>query len=104
MVGRYRLNLLFLIIGLRKKGTNGEVQLTDSLHQIGKLFFGYNFNGTRYDCGTKLGFAKANASLAIKDTNIGNQFKDWITKQKIKMAENLFQRHFQRIRYKRHSR
>ena len=34
----------------------------------------------RYDCGTKLGFAKANTSLAIKDSNIGNQFKDWITK------------------------
>ena len=80
------LNHLFLIIwACGKKGTNGEVQLTDSLsYQIGKApFFGYNFHGTRYDCGTKLGFAKANTSLAIKDSYIGNQFKDWITKLNI---------------------
>ena len=49
--------------------------------QIGKApFFGYSFQGTRYDCGTKLGFAKANTSLAIKDLNIGNQFENWLTK------------------------
>ncbi len=83
VVGRYIVEpSVFDHLGLQKKGTNGEVQLTDSLsYQIGKApFFGYNFHGTRYDCGTKLGFAKANTSLAIKDSNIGNQFKNWITK------------------------
>ena len=83
VVGRYIVEpSVFDHLALQKKGTNGEIQLTDSLsHQIGKApFFGYNFHGTRYDCGTKLGFAKANTSLAIKDSYIGNQFKDWITK------------------------
>ena len=86
VVGRYIVEpSVFDHLGLQKKGSNGEVQLTDSLsYQIGKApFFGYNFHGTRYDCGTKFGFAKANASLAIKDANIGNQFKDWITKLNI---------------------
>ena len=83
VVGRYIVEpAVFDHLALQKKEQNGEIQLTDSLsHQIGKApFFGYNFHGTRYDCGTKLGFAKANTSLAIKDSNIGNQFKDWITK------------------------
>ena len=83
VVGRYIIEpSVFDHLGLQKTGTNGEIQLTDSLaFQIGKApFFGYNFQGTRYDCGTKLGFAKANTSLAIKDSNIGNQFKNWLTK------------------------
>jgi len=83
VVGRYIVEpSVFDHLGLQKTGTNDEIQLTDSLsYQIGKApFFGYSFQGTRYDCGTKLGFAKANTSLAIKDSNIGNQFKDWLTK------------------------
>ena len=83
VVGRYIVEpSVFDHLSLKRKGTNGEIQLTDSLsQQIGKApFFGYKFHGTRYDCGTKLGFAKANTSLAIKDSNIGNQFKNWITK------------------------
>ena len=83
VVGRYIVEpSVFDHLALQKKGINEEIQLTDSLsYQIGKTpFFGYNFQGKRYDCGTKLGFAKANTSLAIKDPDIGNQFKNWITK------------------------
>ena len=83
VVGRYIIEpSVFDHLSLQKTGTNGEIQLTDSLSfLIGKApFFGYSFQGTRYDCGTKLGFAKANTSLAIKDLNIGNQFENWLTK------------------------
>ena len=48
--------------------------LTVCHHQIGKApFYAYNFIGTRYDCGTKIGFAKANTNFAIKDENIGKE-------------------------------
>ena len=48
VVGRYIIQpSVFEDLSLQKKGTNDEIQLTDSLsHQIGKApFFGYNFHG-----------------------------------------------------------
>ena len=63
-----------------KKGANNEIQLTDSLSfQIGKApFFAYNFDGTRYDCGTKLGFTQANTNFALNDPIIGSEYKNWL--------------------------
>ena len=47
--------------------------------QIGKApFFAYNFDGIRYDCGTKLGFTQANTSYAINDPTIGSEYKNWL--------------------------
>ena len=67
--------------GPSKKGTNDEIQLTDSLSsQIGKApFYAYNFIGTRYDCGTKIGFTKANTNFALKDDEIGKEYNDWLS-------------------------
>ncbi len=82
VVGRYIVEPEVLNhLGLQIKGTNDEIQLTDSLSfQIGKLpFFGYKFKGTRYDCGTKLGFTKANTNYALNDINIGNEYRTWLS-------------------------
>ena len=87
VVGRYIIQPeVFNHLSLQKKGANREIQLTDSLSfQIGKApFFGYNFDGERFDCGTKIGFAKANAKFALKDSNFGSKFKNWITELNIK--------------------
>ena len=81
VVGRYIIEPdVFNHLGLQKKGADGEIQLTDSLSfQIGKLpFFGYDFEGTRYDCGTKLGFTKANTYYALNDEDLGYEYKNWI--------------------------
>ena len=71
---------MFDDLSLQKKGTNGEIQLTDSLSsQIGKVpIFGYNFDGKRYDCGNKLGFIKANSFFALNDPLIGKEYKKWL--------------------------
>ena len=65
---------------MQKKGANNEIKLTDSLSfQIGKApFFAYNFDGIRYDCGTKLGFTQANTNYALNDHTIGGEYKDWL--------------------------
>ena len=48
--------------------------------QIGKApFYAYNFIGTRYDCGTKIGFTKANTNFALKDDEIGKEYNDWLS-------------------------
>ena len=67
-------------MSFQKKGTNGEIQLTDSLSsQIGKApYNGYNFDGKRYDCGTKLGFIQANSFFALSDPLIGKEYKKWL--------------------------
>ena len=82
VVGRYIIQpSVFEDLALQKKGTNDEIQLTDSLSsQIGKApFYAYNFLGTRYDCGTKIGFTKANTNFAIKDGEIGKEYNDWLS-------------------------
>ncbi len=33
------------------------------------------FTGTRYDCGSKLGFIKANISFALNDPNYSDELK-----------------------------
>ena len=81
VVGRYIIEPeVFGHLSLQKKGANNEIQLTDSLSfQIGKApFFAYNFDGIRYDCGTKLGFIQANTNYALKNPTIGSEYKNWL--------------------------
>jgi UTP--glucose-1-phosphate uridylyltransferase len=40
--------------------------------------YSYVFTGTRYDCGSKLGFIKANISFALKDDQTKNELKGFI--------------------------
>ena len=82
VVGRYIIQpSVFEDLALQKKGTNDEIQLTDSLSsQIGKApFYAYKFIGTRYDCGTKIGFTMANTSFALKDKRIGKEYNTWLS-------------------------
>ena len=86
VVGRYIIEPgIFKHLELQKKGANDEIQLTDSLYsEIGKVpFFAFNFSGTRYDCGTKIGYIKANTMYALKNSFIGEEYKNWL-KIKIK--------------------
>jgi len=81
VVGRYIIEPEVLEhLALQIKGANNEIQLTDSLSfQIGKApFFAYNFDGKRFDCGTKLGFTQANTNYALNDSNIGLKYKNWL--------------------------
>ncbi len=81
VVGRYIIQPgVFKHLGLQKKGANDEIQLTDSLsNEIGKSpFFAFNFSGTRYDCGTKLGYIKANTKYALKNSLIREEYKNWL--------------------------
>ncbi len=81
VVGRYIIEpRIFKHLKLQKKGANDEIQLTDSLSsEIGKApVFAYSFSGTRYDCGTKLGYMKANTKYALKNNYIGEEYKSWL--------------------------
>ncbi|HVY99899.1 MAG TPA: UTP--glucose-1-phosphate uridylyltransferase GalU [Dongiaceae bacterium] len=61
-----------------RPGAGGEIQLTDALAQmIGKgPFHGFRFEGTRFDCGDKLGYFEANVAVAISRSDIGAGARD----------------------------
>lgn len=69
VVGRYILEpAIFEHLRHVGKGSGGEVQLTDGIARMlqEQRVFGYRYQGTRYDCGSKEGFFKANIALGIK--------------------------------------
>ena len=81
IVGRYiLLNSIYRYIKKTKIGSNGELQITDSIFLSSKLneAWGYKFSGKRYDCGNKIGFLKAQIAIAFKDKEIKNEIKKFI--------------------------
>jgi UTP--glucose-1-phosphate uridylyltransferase len=74
IIGRYILAPeVFAILEDQEPGAGNEVQLTDSLaRMIGKApFHGYRFDGTRFDCGDRVGFFEANVAFALRHATVG---------------------------------
>lgn len=81
VVGRYILQPEVLdILDAGKKGAGGEIQLTDAMAElIGRQpFHAQTFDGTRHDCGEKLGFIQANVALALERDDIGPALREWL--------------------------
>ena len=81
IVGRYiLLNDIYKFIKKTKIGSGGELQITDAIFLSSKIneVWGYKFSGKRYDCGSKVGFLKAQIATAFKDKNIKKEIKKFI--------------------------
>ena len=81
VVGRYILTpKIFDCLEKVKPGKGGEIQLTDGIADLmqHENILAYRFAGKRYDCGSKLGFMKANVELALKHTEISQDFKKYL--------------------------
>ncbi len=79
VIGRYILDPgVFAALSEKQHGAGGEIQLTDALaRMIGKVpFHGYRFEGTRFDCGDKVGFFEANVAFALARADIGASVRD----------------------------
>lgn len=76
--GRYILEPeIFDCIDGTLPGLNGELQLTDALSiflQSGSVY-AYEFQGTHFDAGSKLGFVEANIAFALTDPEIGAELQ-----------------------------
>ncbi|MDH4284173.1 MAG: UTP--glucose-1-phosphate uridylyltransferase GalU [Gallionellaceae bacterium] len=81
VVGRYILTpRIFHHLQEVQPGAGGEIQLTDgiaALIQEEKLL-AYRFEGTRYDCGSKLGYLKAQVAYGLKHEEIRNDFAAYL--------------------------
>ena len=79
--GRYILQPeIMRMLEIQDAGAGGEIQLTDAMAKLvgTQPFHAYLFDGVRHDCGDKLGFAKANAALALATRDIGPEFKAYV--------------------------
>ncbi|HEX7811596.1 MAG TPA: UTP--glucose-1-phosphate uridylyltransferase GalU [Burkholderiales bacterium] len=77
VVGRYILTPeIFGHLERVKPGTGGEIQLTDGIAALlgEQRALAYEFQGTRYDCGSKLGYIQANVLYAMRHPEIGADF------------------------------
>jgi UTP--glucose-1-phosphate uridylyltransferase len=74
IIGRYILDAaVFEPLGRQESGAGGEIQLTDAMATlIGEMpFHGFRFEGTRYDCGDKLGYIEATLAFALAREDLG---------------------------------
>ena len=87
VVGRYIIEpTIFDVLENQHKGSNNEIQLTDAIaNRIGKsICRGYKFSGERFDCGSKLGFIKANIKYSIERNEFNKELKQWLKDEILK--------------------
>jgi UTP--glucose-1-phosphate uridylyltransferase len=76
--GRYLLTpKVMQILPHIDSGRGGEIQLTDALLALAKQrpMYAYEFSGTRFDAGDKLGYLKAIVAYALRHPVICKEFK-----------------------------
>lgn len=76
--GRYILQPeVMRVLESQEKGAGGEIQLTDAMaRMIGEQpFHAVTFDGRRFDCGSKIGFAQANFALAMERADMANELR-----------------------------
>jgi UTP--glucose-1-phosphate uridylyltransferase len=73
ITGRYILQPeIFSILASQSRGAGGEIQLTDAMITLAEKqpFFGLQFQGRSFDCGSKIGFLAANVAYALARDDI----------------------------------
>lgn len=81
IVGRYILSSkIFELIQCIPHNERTEIQITDAIQRLLAVepVYGYAFEGHRFDCGSKLGFLKANIMLGVQDPDCGEEYYQWL--------------------------
>ena len=78
ITGRYILQPeIFEVLEKQTPGAGGEIQLTDAMLTLAESqpFYGYEFDGRSFDCGSKIGFLAANVAYALERDDIAPAFR-----------------------------
>jgi UTP--glucose-1-phosphate uridylyltransferase len=78
ITGRYILQPeIFEHLEKQQRGAGGEIQLTDAMIALSKTqpFYGFDFQGRTFDCGSKIGFLCANVAYALARSDVGEEFR-----------------------------
>jgi UTP--glucose-1-phosphate uridylyltransferase len=81
VVGRYLLSgAIFEDLARIGKGAGGEIQLTDGIARLMQRepVYSFEFEGKRYDCGSKLGYLQATVEYGLKHASLGAEFADYL--------------------------
>ncbi len=73
LTGRYILQpQIFDLLAVQQRGAGEEIQLTDAMVALGNTqpFYGLQFAGRSFDCGSKIGFLTANIAYALARTDL----------------------------------
>lgn len=82
VVGRYILPpRIFKILGSTGRGAGDEIQLTDAIAKMleEQTVLAYEFEGTRFDCGSKLGYLQANVEFGLKHPEFADEFRAYLS-------------------------
>jgi len=85
VVGRYVLSpRIFHHLRTMPPGSGGEIQLTDGIARLmaEERVLAYEFEGRRYDCGSKLGYLEATVDFGLKHGEVGESFKRFLAGRK----------------------
>jgi UTP--glucose-1-phosphate uridylyltransferase len=81
VAGRYILTPgVFDHIRNNPRGAGGEIQLTDGIAKLMTTegVHAYQYEGKRYDCGSKQGFLEASVDFALKHPEVGPGFQEYL--------------------------
>lgn len=81
VVGRYVLSQeIWPLLEFTPPGAGGEIQLTDAITALMKVeqVDAYYMKGKSHDCGSKLGYMKANVDYALRHPELGEEFKAYL--------------------------
>jgi UTP--glucose-1-phosphate uridylyltransferase len=81
VVGRYLLTAsIFDDLAKIGKGAGGEIQLTDGIAQLmlREPVYAFEFEGKRYDCGSKFGYLQATVEFGLKHPSLGGDFAGYL--------------------------
>ena len=81
VVGRYLLTgAIFEDLAKIGKGAGGEIQLTDGIARLMQRepVYAFEFEGKRYDCGSKLGYLQATVEYGLKHSSLGPEFANYL--------------------------
>lgn len=84
IVGRYVLTPeIFGALESISAGKLGELQLTDAIQLLRQRqkVYAYEFEGVRYDAGSKLGYLEASVHYALERPDVAPAFRDFLAKR-----------------------
>lgn len=87
IIGRHVLTPdIFDEIAALKPGAGGELQLTDAMLALAKRreLHGYEFEGTRYDLGDRLGFIEAQIGFGLKRAELADGLRSYLRSLSLK--------------------
>lgn len=76
IIGRYIFTPdIFMFLNEQEVGAGGEIQLTDSIQKLNQIqrVFAYEFEGTRFDVGEKLGFIETTIEFALQNMELKDE-------------------------------